>query len=222
MKLEIENSCLVMPRSSHSKDVFIAMFDKLEAYIDKETKLLDIPEKLSGHFTDIGGKKIISKDEQWEKINWPVMVVNAEFSKVDALYVVGHRKINLGNLKKFIVSFTSASTRLERNDWIFDSEIKVAFKDFNMPMNLTCLTELDVLTSENLKETSKLFEPRPKNLQKTRIDLFGKKGISARVDQTLIPGTIARELFSQKQPEKEMNKDEDFVGFLNRTTLSKK
>ena len=33
MKLEIENSCLVVPRNSQSKDVFIAMFDKLEAYI---------------------------------------------------------------------------------------------------------------------------------------------------------------------------------------------
>jgi len=222
MKLEFENSCVVMPRSSHSKDVFIALFDKLEAFIDKETKLLDIPEKLNGHFTDIGGKKIISKNEQWEKINWPVMVVNAELSKVNAMYVVGHRKINIGNLKKFIISFISASTRLERDDWVFDSEIKVAFKDFNMPMNLTCLTELDVLTSENLRETSKLFEPRPKNLQKTRIDLFGKKGISARVDQALIPGTIARELLAQKQPQKEMNNNEDFVDFLNRTTPSKK
>jgi len=34
-KLEIENSCLVMPRNSHSKDIFVAMFDKMEAYIGK-------------------------------------------------------------------------------------------------------------------------------------------------------------------------------------------
>jgi len=98
--------------------------------------LVDIPEKLKGDFVDIGGKKIITKNEQYEQINWPVQVVNAELSKVSALYVVGNRKINIGNLKTFAVSFVSASTRLEKEDWVYDSDIKVTFRDFDVPMNI--------------------------------------------------------------------------------------
>jgi len=78
---------------------------------------------------------------------------------------------------------------------------------------------LDVLTSENLRETSKLFKPKDKSLQKTRLELFGKKGIKARVDQALIPAILAREILAQKK-ESDPNdqNDEGFAEHLNKAT----
>jgi len=50
--------------------------------------------------------------------------------------VVGNRKISIGDLKTFLVSFVTASTRLEKDDWVFDSDIKVTFRDFDVPLNI--------------------------------------------------------------------------------------
>jgi len=79
---------------------------------------------------------IIEKDEQFVKINNPVRVVNTHVSNLDILYVVGKRKIKVGNSEKALITHITPLKMLKKDDWVFDSLIEANLDNFDVSVNM--------------------------------------------------------------------------------------
>lgn len=140
VKLQLDNSCIVVPRDSKSQDVLIALFERVDALIESDIRSINFPDELKKPFTVVNNKLVVDTSQEYNKGSCPVTVVNANIAKLDLLYINNGLKRAIGNSELAFIIATSPKSPLVMNQWNFDAALQAVFEQFTFSMNavITC------------------------------------------------------------------------------------
>ncbi len=97
---------------------------------------MDTPTTLTRPFTIVNNKFIIEKHETFLPRKCEVKITTVDIENLEALYVVGRRKVQLGNSKKSQVKMILPKEKLERDRWTYDSLLDLSLETFDINANM--------------------------------------------------------------------------------------
>ncbi len=97
---------------------------------------MDIPTTLIRPFTTVNNKFIIEKHETFLLRKCEAKITKVDIENLNALYVVGRRKVQLGNSKKSQVKMIFPKEILERDGWTYDSLLDLSLESFDINANM--------------------------------------------------------------------------------------
>jgi len=96
---------------------------------------LDVPTPLTEDFVVLNRNQILREQNTFQKVRALMFVAEIEFRKAEAFYVIGDRKVHLGQSERAHIIAYAPDRQVIKDNWVFDTQVQADLGTFLLSMN---------------------------------------------------------------------------------------